>query len=200
MKFIPAAMLAILLGVLVGCEKANPSVESAGANVPKAVATPTKPAYDDSNSSACKYTYCTEDEPRLYWFVEQQKNSLSGDEDWWQPNRSAGYENRAGHPTVKVECRNNRFEQAQLDTAGVFLESAYSVATVRAKVDGVSQVFHWDVAKDDQTIVLSKAQFRELLKHRNIMVLGIPDYHGVTYNMILQVPPLNPEFRKSCGL
>lgn len=35
MKFIPAAMLAILLGVLVGCEKANPSVESAGANVAK---------------------------------------------------------------------------------------------------------------------------------------------------------------------
>src|SRR5882757_5025052 len=118
-----------------------------------------KPASNDSISDLCRYKLCSSGE-RLYWFVQVQKDSLNGDTDLWEPNRSAEYENRGGHPELFALCRKSVFIQAQIKTDGVFLESTNGIARVKTRAAGKSVVFRWPVAKDYQTLVLNKQQFR----------------------------------------
>jgi hypothetical protein len=200
-----AAMKALIISLFLslflgGCSsstgtQSKTNVQQAG----NPVSTPTPEAKKEiPYSDPCSYSRCSQGD-RLYWFVKAQKNALTGDEDWWEGNRSAEYENKSGNPALKVLCRNHKLIQTQIDSAGLFPSAIDSITTIPAKVDGKPTAFRWSVAKDDQTFILTRTQLLELLKHKNL-VLGIEDYHGATYNLILQIPPLSPEMRSSCSL
>lgn len=184
-------LVTAILG-LAGCDQAHPSIGPASASAPAAT-----PASAPAESVPCKYRMCSEG-ARLYWFNEPQKDSLNGDTDWWQGSQAGEFENGTGHPTLVVGCRASRFIQAQIKT-GVILESSDSVTNVPAKADGKRTAFNWPVAKDYETIILDKSQFRSLSRNQNL-ILGLEDYHGFTHNMVLQIAPFSPEMKKSCSL
>ena len=156
----------------------------------------------------CLYAYCSSGD-RLYWFKQDQPDSLDGKIEMWEGNRGASYEDKSGHPWLAVYCRAHKTIQAEIKTAGVsglgsvdagiLLENTDGIAKVRAKADGKNVVFNWQVSKDHQALILNKSELRGLLKYK-MLILGLEDYGGVTYRMILQIPPTNKEMQQSCGL
>ena len=207
MKRLKTVSLLLAFAAVTGCSSTPTQPTSAAASAHAKVAEDEAKLGTDE-SVPCLYTYCSSGD-RLYWYKQDQPDSLDGKIDLWSPNRSAGYEDKSGHPWLAVYCRAHKTIHAEIKTAGIsglgsveagiLLEDTGGIARVRAKADGRNVVFNWAVSKDHQVLILNKSELQSLLKYK-MLVLGLESYDGITYRMILQIPPLNKEMQQSCSL
>jgi hypothetical protein len=210
MKRLILYLVLLSLTVVTGCTSTTTQPDSAASALARAHArvTENEAKLGIGESVPCLYTYCTSG-GRLYWYKQDQHDSLDGDIEMWEGNRSASYEDKSGHPWLAVYCRAPKTIQAEIKTAGIsgfgsvdagiLLENTEGIAKVRAKADGKNVVFNWRVSKDHQDLILNKSELRSLLKYK-MLVLGLEDYDGATYRMVLQIPPTNKEMQQSCNL